>query len=206
MAAVSRSEVILPGLETPKFEIEDSVINALMHVLYEKSPREEGHSRRVSQICFAIGEQLGLDHDHKIQLAKVGLLHDIGKISILSEILNKPEPLLPWEWREIHSHPVNSHRFLSAVVGMAEIAEATLAHHERLDGSGYPFGRRGNQIPFMARVVAVADAYDAMVSPRPYRHAFSHNQALQELLRGAGRQFDADVVHALVGLVSRDIA
>ena len=79
---------------------------------------------------------------------------------------------------------------------MAEIAEATLAHHERMDGTGYPYGRRGQQIPFMARIVAVADAYDAMVSARPYRHAYSHSQALQELQRGAGKQFDAQVVKA----------
>lgn len=202
MAAVSRHEPRLPGLVTPTFEIEDRVINALMHVLYEKSPREEGHSRRVSQICFAIGEQLGLEHAEKIKLAKVGLLHDIGKISIPSEILNKAEPLLPREWKEIHEHPVNGHRFLSAVVGMAEIAEATLAHHERMDGTGYPYGRRGEQIPLMARIVAVADAYDAMVSPRPYRYAYSHCQAMQELMRGAGRQFDAKVVQAFCGLVS----
>lgn len=92
------------------------------------------------------------------------------------------------------------------MVGMAEIAEATLAHHERMDGSGYPFGRSGNQIPFMARIVAVADAYDAMVSSRPYRHAYSHSQALQELLRGAGKQFDAQVVRAFCRLLDRYIA
>ncbi len=201
MAAVPRHEPRIPGLVTPQFDIEDRVINALMHVLYEKSPREEGHSRRVSQICFAIGEQMGLEHEQKIELAKVGLLHDIGKISIPSEILNKPEPLLPWEWKEIHEHPVNGHRFLSAVVGMAEIADATLAHHERMDGTGYPYGRRGGQIPLMARIVAVADAYDAMISPRPYRHAYSHSQAMQELQRGAGKQFDPRVVQAFCGLV-----
>jgi len=206
VAAVTRHEPRLPGLVTPEFVVEDRVINALMQVLYEKSPREEGHSRRVSQLCYAIGEQLGLEHEQRLELAKVGLLHDIGKISIPSEILNKPEPLLPWEWKEIHSHPVNGHRFLSAVVGMAEIAEATLAHHERMDGSGYPFGRSGNQIPFMARIVAVADAYDAMVSSRPYRHAYSHSQALQELLRGAGKQFDAQVVRAFCRLLDRYIA
>ncbi|MDI9458167.1 MAG: HD-GYP domain-containing protein [Bacillota bacterium] len=206
MAAVSRHEPKLPGLVIPEFELEDRVITALMHVLYEKSPREEGHSRRVSQLCFAIGAELGMEHDDRIELAKVGLLHDIGKISIPSEILNKSQPLLPWEWKEIHGHPINGHRFLSAVVGMAEIAEATLAHHERMDGTGYPYGRRGQQIPFMARIVAVADAYDAMVSARPYRHAYSHSQALQELQRGAGKQFDAQVVKAFTGLACREIA
>ena len=91
---------------------------------------------------------------------------------------------------------------MSAVVGMAEIADATLAHHERMDGTGYPYGRRGGQIPLMARIVAVADAYDAMISPRPYRHAYSHSQAMQELQRGAGKQFDPRVVQACCGLVT----
>ena len=205
VAAVTRHEPFILGLQTPQFELEDRVINALMHVLYQKSPREEGHSRRVSKICFAIGEQMGLEHEQKIELAKVGLLHDLGKISIPSDILNKARPLLPWEWKEIHAHPVNGHRFLSAVVGMAEIAEATLAHHERMDGSGYPYGLRGGQIPLMARIVAVADAYDAMVSARPYRQAYSHEQAMQELMRGAGKQFDARVVEAFCGLLCKGI-
>lgn len=206
MAAVSTLNTKLPSLLTPEFELEDSAIRGLMNVLYEKSPREEGHSRRVSQLCIAMGHTLGLSQAQTIELGKIGLLHDIGKIAIPSEILNKPEPLLPWEWKEIHQHPIHGHRFLSAVVGLAEVAEAVLAHHERLDGSGYPYGLRGQQIPLLARIVAVADAYDAMVSARPYRLAFSYGQAVQELKRGAGTQFDPRVVKAFVDLVETEIA
>lgn len=186
---------------TPDFEIHDKTIKTLMGVLYEKSSREEQHSRRVSGYCFAIGTQLGLSDDERVQLGKIGLLHDIGKISIENAILDKPEKLLPTEWEEIYQHPVNGHRFLSAVVGMHEVAETVLCHHERFDGDGYPNGLRGQQIPLNARIVAVADAYDAMVSARPYRNRFTHEEAMAELRRGAGSQFDPDIVRAFVELM-----
>ena len=190
-----------PRLAAPEFEIEDTTIRTLMGVLYEKSSREEQHSRRVSGYCFALGTQLGLSLEHRIQLGKIGLLHDIGKISIPNAILDKQGPLLPMEWEEIHQHPINGHRFLSAVVGMDEVAETVLAHHEHFDGQGYPNGLRGQQIPFNARIVAVADAYDAMVSARPYRSRLTHKEALEELKQGARRQFDPDIVAAFFELL-----
>lgn len=177
-----------------------------MNVLYEKSSREEGHSRRVSQLCIAIGTELGFSQEQNVELGKIGLLHDLGKISVPSEILNKSTPLLPWEWQEIHQHPVHGHRFLSAVVGMGEVAEATLAHHERVDGSGYPNGLRGQRISLTARIVAVADAYDAMVSARPYRHASTHSEAIKEIQRGSGSQFSPQVVQAFLDLLGRATA
>jgi HD-GYP domain-containing protein (c-di-GMP phosphodiesterase class II) len=171
-----------------------------MGILYEKSSREEQHSRRVSDYCFALGTQLELDLEHRIQLGKIGLLHDIGKISTPKAILDKPGKLIPLEWEEIQAHPVNGHRFLSAVVGMDEVAEAVLSHHERYDGDGYPNRLRGQQIPLNARIVAVADAYDAMVSVRPYRDRLTPDEAVEELKRGARAQFDPDVVQAFLGL------
>lgn len=159
----------------------------------------------MSKICFAIGEQMGLEHEQKIELAKVGLLHDLGKISIPSDILNKAQPLLPWEWKEIHAHPVNGHRFLSAVVGMAEIAEATLAHHERMDGSGYPYGLRGTDSPH-GQDCGGGRRLRCHGQCPPYRQAYSHEQAMQELMRGAGKQFDARVVEAFCGLLCKGIA
>jgi HD-GYP domain-containing protein (c-di-GMP phosphodiesterase class II) len=190
-----------PSLVTPEFTIEDKTIRTLMGVLYEKSSREEQHSRRVSGYCFALGTQLGLSLEHRIQLGKIGLLHDIGKISIPNTILDKPGRLLPMEWEEIHQHPVNGHRFLSAVVGMDDVAETVLAHHERYNGEGYPNGLRGNQIPLNARIVAVADAYDAMVSARPYRHRLTHEEAIEELKRGIRTQFDPTIVQAFCELM-----
>lgn len=191
----------MQALGAPQIDIEDQTVRILMDVLYEKSSREEQHSRRVSQLCFALGEILGLSLDQRIELAKVGLLHDLGKIAIPSDILNKPEPLLPEEWQEIQQHPVNGHRFLSTVYGMGEAAETVLAHHERFDGGGYPYGLRGQQIPLSARIVAVADAYDAMISARPYRLAFTHDDAMQELARCSKSQFDPQIVDAFFELM-----
>lgn len=193
-----------PSLVAPDFEIEDMTIKTLMGVLYEKSSREEQHSRRVSQYCFAIGGKLDLSSEQRIQLGRTGLLHDIGKISISNNILDKPGQLLPTEWEEIQEHPVNGHRFLSAVVGMAEVAETVLCHHERYDGNGYPHGLRGQQIPLSARIVAVADAYDAMVSTRPYRTRLTHEAAMGELKRGMKTQFDPDIVRAFCELMDGD--
>ena len=190
-----------PSLTAPEFEIEDMTIRTLMGVLYEKSSREEQHSRRVSGYCFALGTQLGLSLEHRIQLGKIGLLHDIGKISIPNTILDKPGRLLPTEWQEIHQHPVNGYRFLSAVVGMDGVAETVLAHHERYDGEGYPNGLRGQHIPLNARIVAVADAYDAMVSARPYRDGLTHEEAMEELRRGTKKQFDPEIVQAFCDLM-----
>ncbi len=187
--------------QLPDLEIQDNTIRALMGVLYEKSSREEQHSRRVSGYCFAIATQLGLAVEQRIQLGRIGLLHDIGKISIANTILDKPGRLSPTEWEEIHQHPVNGHRFLSAVVGMDDVAETVLYHHERFDGDGYPNGLRGLQIPLNARIVAVADAYDAMVSARPYRNSLTHGQAMAELSRGAKTQFDPEIVEAFSELM-----
>ncbi|HKM43155.1 MAG TPA: HD-GYP domain-containing protein [Limnochordia bacterium] len=191
------------GLVAPTFEIEDKTIRTLMGILYEKSSREEQHSRRVSDYCFALGTQLGVSVEQRVQLAKIGLLHDIGKISIPNAILDKPGRLLPLEWEEIQEHPVNGHRFLSAVVGMDEVAETVLYHHERFDGEGYPHGLRGQQIPWNARIVAVADAYDAMVSARPYRNRLTPDEAIEELKRGVRTQFDPEIVQAFVDLMEK---
>lgn len=188
------------NLLAAKLEMEDKAVKALMKVLYEKSFREEQHSRRVSWYCMALGIQLGLDINDNIRLGKIGLLHDVGKISIPNAILDKSGPLVATEWEEIHQHPKNGHRFLSVVVGMGEVAETVLAHHEHFDGNGYPNGLRGQQIPLDARIVAVADAYDAMVSERPYRNPLSREEAVEELERGKGTQFDPEVVHAFACL------
>lgn len=190
-----------PSLVAPVLEIEDKTIRTLMNILYQKSSREEQHSRRVSDYCFALGIQLGFGVEDSVRIAQIGLLHDIGKISIPNAILDKPGCLLPLEWEEIQEHPINGHRFLSAVVGMDEVAETVLCHHERYDGEGYPHGLRGQQIPLNARIVAVADAYDAMVSVRPYRHRLTPFEAMEELRQGARTQFDPDIVQAFLDLM-----
>jgi HD-GYP domain-containing protein (c-di-GMP phosphodiesterase class II) len=123
-------------------------------------------------------------------------LHDIGKIRVDEGILTKPGPLDAGEWSEMQQHPYFSHSILGQVEYLQEEAEIVYCHHERYDGMGYPRGLRGAEIPLEARIFSVADAYDAMVSPRPYRQTLSHEQAVQEVLRHGGTQFDPQVVAA----------
>lgn len=195
--------VVLTTLVTPAFKIEDKTILVLMDILYQKSSREQRHSQRVSQLCFDLAGCLGFSRREKVELGKIGLLHDIGKLAISSDILNKPAALSDDEWQEMEQHPDNGYRFLSAVPGMLGVAEAIFAHHERWDGTGYPRGLRGRQIPVEARIVSVVDAYDAMISPRPYRQAFSPRDAMLELDRCAKFQFDPDIVVAFLDLIAQ---
>jgi diguanylate cyclase (GGDEF)-like protein/PAS domain S-box-containing protein len=174
-----------------------NTINTIMHALHEKSPREREHSNRVSDLCKEIGTMLNLSDKEITELGLIGLMHDIGKIGISEAILNKEKKLTQAEWTEIKRHPEISYRILSASVNMAYIAEYVLCHHERLDGSGYPNGISGDAITLQTRILAVADAFDAMTSGRPYKTALSREEAFNELDRCAGTQFDPAVIDAL---------
>lgn len=169
-------------------------IAVIIKTLYEKNQREEQHSKRVSQLCAAIGTALGLSDEDIIELRTVGLMHDIGKIAIDDRILEKSEALSKTEWLEIERHPEIGYKILSSVNQFAPLADYVLAHHERWDGQGYPKGLKGDAIPLEARIIAVADAYDAMTSDRPYRSKLSPDAAIKEIKGNSGTQFDPDIV------------
>lgn len=177
-------------------------INTIIRTLHEKNKREEQHSHRVSTLCQNMGEALGLPDGEVQELKNVGLLHDIGKIAIDEEILNKPGILTPEEWKEIKRHPEIGYRILSTVSGMGEIAEYVLAHHERWDGLGYPKGLKGEELPLQPRIIAIADAYDAMTSARSYRDALPDEVAITELQKNAGIQFDPELVKIFIEQVA----
>lgn len=164
-------------------------IYTIMAALHEKNPREEQHSHRVSELCEKMGLALGLQEDEIKELKTVGMLHDIGKVAIEEGILSKKDKLSAMEWEEIKRHPEIGYRILSTVNELSEMAEYVLAHHEKWDGSGYPKGLKGEEIPIQSRIIAIADAYDAMVSERSYRKALSKEYAINELKKGAGSQF-----------------
>jgi len=145
----------------------------------------------------ANGQQLGLKEDDLDTLRLGALLHDIGKIGISDDVLRKPGPLTPEEFEAIKQHPVTGARILRTVPFLAAHLPIVELHHERPDGKGYPHGLHGDEIPMLARIVHVADAFDAISSARAYRPARSGAEALQELWRFAGSQFDAEVVQAL---------
>lgn len=168
-------------------------VEAIIKNLYEKNAREEEHSRRVSTLCEKMGIALELSENKIKGLRTVGLLHDIGKIAIDEGLLNKPGRLNEEEFKEIKRHPEIGYRILSMVNEMSEIAEYVLSHHERWDGNGYPKGLKEKEIPFVSRIIGIADAYDAMTSDRSYRDAMTREQAADELIRNAGAQFDPEL-------------
>jgi diguanylate cyclase (GGDEF)-like protein/putative nucleotidyltransferase with HDIG domain len=170
--------------------LRSNAINTIISTLHEKNPREEQHSKRVSEICLQLATEIGLSASETGRIRLVGLLHDIGKIAIDEGILNKPGQLTASEWADMRRHPDIGYRILSTSSEMQEFAEIILAHHERWDGKGYPKGLRGEQIPVLARIIALADSFDAMTSERPYRRPMSTEAALLEIEHGAGTQFD----------------
>jgi diguanylate cyclase (GGDEF)-like protein/PAS domain S-box-containing protein len=181
-----------------------NTIKIIINTLHEKNEREKQHSDRVSRICMEIGKAMGFDQEQLSVLNLVGLVHDIGKIGIDENILNKAGPLTEAEHEEIKKHPQIGYRILSSTNEMSDLAFYTLCHHERWDGKGYPKGIKGLQIPLVSRIIAVADAYDAMTSERPYREPQSVQSAVSELQEFSGTQFDPDVVDVFVEKVLKD--
>lgn len=155
-----------------------------------------GHNRRVAQLCVRIGRQLAMTTAELRVLSRAGLLHDIGKLAIPDQILDKHSPLDASEWTLMRSHPELGLSILGQGRSRREML-AVLYHHERMDGSGYPYGLGAEAIPIEARIVAAADTYDALTSDRPYRKACSPLEARKVLMEEAGRTLDARVVSAM---------
>ncbi|MDW2798295.1 HD-GYP domain-containing protein, partial [Clostridium boliviensis] len=186
-------------MESPSMR--GKTIYTIMAALHEKNFREEQHSLRVSELCEKMGKALELQEDDIKELKTVGLLHDIGKVAIEEGILNKNGKLDVNEWGEMKKHPEIGYRILSTVNELSEMADYVLAHHEHWDGSGYPKGLKGGEIPIQSRIIAIADAYDAMISERSYRHALPKEIAVSELQKGAGTQFCKEYVSIFIDKV-----
>jgi diguanylate cyclase (GGDEF)-like protein/PAS domain S-box-containing protein/putative nucleotidyltransferase with HDIG domain len=173
-------------------------IDIIMNALFEKSSRESHHSNRVSRICESFALKLGASTDEAKQIRLAGLVHDIGKISIDEKILNKTKPLDSAEWVELRKHPEAGWRILSSAKEFLELAQFILEHHERWDGTGYPKGLKGIEISKEARIIAICDSFDAMTSKRNYKKERSTEDALIEIKKGSGTQFDPDLVDAFI--------
>ena len=173
-------------------------INRIMATLLEKNIREQKHSERVSSICVEIASAMRFGKDEINHIKTAGLMHDIGKIGIDESILNSKTILSNDEWKEVKKHSEIGFRILNSAPEFLDIAEAVYSHHERWDGKGYPKGLIGTDIPLFSRIIAVADAFDAMTSERTYRQALSIEKVIDEMKTNAGKQFDPQIVDLFI--------
>ncbi|HCG99221.1 MAG: hypothetical protein A2074_04375 [Candidatus Aquicultor primus] len=176
-----------------------AVLNELVNVVDHYS---NNHSKRVAEISRRIAVEMDLAQDDIDLLYKAALIHDIGKVNVPPHILNKPEQLTDEEFNIVKEHPVTGSKLLSPIASLESIVPAVLYHHERLDGSGYPEGITGDDIPLFARIIAVADTYDAMTAARAYRESISKDTAIDELVKGSDTKFDAVVIGALIAVLN----
>ena len=173
-----------------------SAITALAHALEAKDKYTSGHSQRVADISVAIAKEIGLSPEDSNRVRLAGLVHDIGKIGVRESVLNKPSRLTDEEFQHVQKHSEIGEHILAPIADDKEILKLVRNHHERYDGSGYPDQLKSRQIPLGARILAVADAYEAMTSKRPYREALGDEKARKEIDQNKGKQFDSEVAEA----------
>jgi len=182
--------------------VKNKTIKLIMNTLYEKSNREMLNSKGVSRICERIASRMGFSQDEINQISAAGLVHDIGKMGVDERILNKKETLNSEDWGEIKRHPEIGYRILSSSSEFSELGRYVLEHQEWWDGSGYPKGIREDEISLQARIIAVADAYDAMTGERTYKARLTPKDAIMEIKCCSGTQFDPSIVSILVAIAS----
>jgi putative nucleotidyltransferase with HDIG domain len=186
-------------------ELQLATVLGLAEALDIRDAGTTGHSHTVGRLCEQTAVELGLPPERVERVRLAGLLHDVGKIGVSDRVITKPGPLDPDEWQEIRTHPEIAARLL-AHPEFEDLRDWILAHHERPDGCGYPFGLGHGEIPLEASILAVADAYEAMTADRAYRPALGETAARAELEEGAGSQFDPEVVEAFLRALDRDAA
>jgi len=173
-------------------------LKALAFALEAKNFYAQGHSERVTRFAIGIGKRLKLSNEEMKVLELAGILHDIGKIAISDEILNKRGRLTSEEWKLIQKHPLVGSDIMSHLAFLSAEQPVVRHHHEHYDGKGYPDGLKGDRIPLSARILAIADAYDAMISPRAYRSALPSNLVRKEIEEGSGFQFDPEITKVFI--------
>ena len=176
-------------------------ISLVINSLFAKSNRESAHSRRVSSLCAFLAKQLGLPEREVNRMRVAGLMHDIGKIGVEEAILNKPDRLTEEEWEVMKRHPEIGYRILSASSEFNDISLAILEHHERWDGRGYPRGLSGEQISMQARIIMIADSYDAMTSERSYKKTMSGEEAIEEIRNCSGTHYDPAITEVFLATI-----
>jgi putative nucleotidyltransferase with HDIG domain len=179
-------------------------LKALARTVDTKSSWTAGHSERVTELALKIGKALKLSRKELDNLQRGGLLHDIGKLGVPVEILDKPGRLTNEELEIIKQHPITGARILEPISAYEDVIPIGLQHHERFDGTGYPYGTSGEEICLGARIMAVADVYDALISDRPYRAGIEKKRALEFIKKEAGKRFDPQVVNAFSQVIEQE--
>jgi len=169
-----------------------------------RAPDTSGHSQRVAYWACRVAAQLGMSESEQDAIYIAGLIHDVGKLVLSTEILSKPGPLTEGEWTEVRIHPVRGAQIIAGIPQLSALASIVRHHHERMDGTGYPAGLAGEAIPQGARILAACDAYDVMTSGRLYRIALPPAAAQAELMRVSGTQLDADCVAVLLDVLRQE--
>ncbi|MBP3813020.1 MAG: HD-GYP domain-containing protein [Butyrivibrio sp.] len=185
-------------------ELNMEVVSALAEAIDAKDAYTNGHSSRVAKYSKMIAEKLGFPENEQNELYMMGLLHDVGKIGVPDGVINKPDRLTDEEFAIIKTHPVIGGKILESIKQNPRLATGARWHHERYDGKGYPDGLAGEEIPEEARIIAVADAYDAMTSSRSYRGAMSQEKVRSEIEKGLGTQFDPRFGKVMLGIIDED--
>jgi putative two-component system response regulator len=183
----------------------EATICALNQMLDLKDLNTGVHSTRLAEWAVRIGQELGLDERGLADIEVAALLHDAGKVGVPDAILKKPGPLDPDEWRVMRMHPEFSWAVLRLVPGLEQASLFALHHHEKFNGSGYPSGLRGEEIPIGSRIVSVIDAFDAMVASRPYKEGLPLEEALRRLVKDSGSHFDPLVVRHFVPIARAEM-
>ena len=179
----------------------------LLYLLKQNHPHTYLHSINVANYSVSLGERLNLNKSNLEKLKLIGLLHDIGKLKIPNDILKKPGKLTDEEFEVMKSHPVYSVELLKrAGFTNEEVLRSIKAHHERIDGTGYPEGLSKDQIPFLSKIITVTDSFEAMTSNRCYRSMQDLDYAREELIKGAGKQFDEEIVNVFIDLVNKGMS
>jgi len=180
-----------------------NIVQGLLNTLNAKSSETKEHALRMTKLAFDFGEKLELSTSELNRLSLLATLHDIGKTSIAETILKKPGSLNDTEWERIKEHPKRGYKIASASEEFALVADPILAHHEKWDGSGYPEGLRGEEIPYLARIITIIDSYDVMTNDRPYSKAMSQKEALAEIKSCAGSQFDLELADQFIIMLNQ---
>src|SRR3990172_820379 len=179
----------------------DATLEVWSNALDLRDGEAKGHTRRVTEITLGLAEAMGVSNQELVHIRRGALLHDIGNMAVPESILHNQGELTVGEWVTIHMHPYNAYEMFEPIVYLRPALDIPYCHHERWDGTGYPRGLKGEQIPLAARIFAVVDVWDVLTSDRPYRKAWGEEEALMYIRDEAGKQFDPQVTEAFFNLI-----